>query len=55
MDRFTIASNDVMFGNVTYWRSGDHYYKHYNGRTQRIVKGEYVNAKMYYEKRGGRQ
>ena len=50
MDRFTIASNDVMFGDVTYWKSGDHYYKHYNGKTQRIVKGEYDLAKARYEK-----
>lgn len=54
-DRFTIKTDSFPFGEVTYWRSGSHYYKHYNGTTRRIVKGEYVNAKMYYEKRGGRQ
>lgn len=42
-DRFTIQD-------VTYWRSGNHYYKHYNGKTIRIVKSEYVNAKMEYER-----
>ena len=54
-DRFTIKTDSFPFGEVTYWRSGSHYYKHYNGTTKRIVKGEYVNAKMHYEKRGSRQ
>jgi hypothetical protein len=49
-DRFTIASNDVMLGNVTYWKSGNHYYKHNErlGGTRRILKGEYEMAKAQH-------
>jgi hypothetical protein len=49
-DRFTIKRNTFPFGEVTYWRSGNHYYKHYNGKTTRILKGEYLSAKMEYER-----
>lgn len=37
-DRFNI-------GDVIYWKSGNHYYKHHQGKTKRIVQGEYENAK----------
>lgn len=43
-----INKDRFMIEDVVYWRFGNHYYKHFNGKTKRIVKNEYVNAKLEY-------
>ena len=38
-------ANRFSIGDVTYWRFGDHYYRHTDGKTKRITQKEYEQAR----------